>query len=55
MRQAVTQPKAALSEPPILTRPAEGETLYLYLAISEEALSGVLVRESPKGSNRCTS
>ncbi|GAU35623.1 hypothetical protein TSUD_30400 [Trifolium subterraneum] len=38
--------KRALSEPPVLTRPTEGEKLYLYLAVASEAISAVLIRET---------
>src|SRR5215471_14034793 len=31
--------------PPLLSKPTEGEVLYLYLATSPEAVSSVLVRE----------
>ncbi|CAJ2653385.1 unnamed protein product [Trifolium pratense] len=41
--------KRALSEPPVLTRPNEGETLYLYLAVASEAISAVLIRETEQG------
>ena len=37
--------KNILSQPPILSRPMAEETLYLYLAISVEAVSAILVRE----------
>ena len=30
--------------PPLLSKPVEGEPLYLYLAVAEEAMSSVLVR-----------
>nr|XP_025664335.1 uncharacterized protein LOC112762688 [Arachis hypogaea] len=40
--------KSVLAEPPILTKPQTGETLYLYLSISEEALAAALVRENDK-------
>lgn len=43
--QALEQLKAALLKPPILTRHEHGETLYLYLAITNEALGTVLARE----------
>ena len=36
--------KKYLGEAPILSKPEEGENLYLYLAVSEFALSSVLVR-----------
>jgi len=38
--------KSALSQPPVLSRPEEGETLYLYLAVSFEAVSAVLIRDT---------
>ncbi|GAU50817.1 hypothetical protein TSUD_410870, partial [Trifolium subterraneum] len=41
--------KRALFEPPVLTRPVEGEKLYLYLAVASEAISAVLVRETEQG------
>ncbi|CAJ2645722.1 unnamed protein product [Trifolium pratense] len=41
--------KRALSEPPVLTQPNEGETLYLYLAVASEAISAVLIRETEQG------
>ena len=47
--EALKQLKKSLSEPPILTRPNEGETLYLYLAVADEALSAVLIRETNAG------
>ncbi|XP_010424375.1 PREDICTED: uncharacterized protein LOC104709463 [Camelina sativa] len=37
--------KEYLSSPPVLAKPEQGETLYLYIAISSSAVSGVLVRE----------
>lgn len=41
--KALTQLKVALSGPPILTRPLEGEMLYLYFSVSKEALSALLI------------
>jgi len=38
--------KSALSQTPILSRPEEGEILYLYLAVSSEAVSAVLIKET---------
>ncbi|CAA7018421.1 unnamed protein product [Microthlaspi erraticum] len=43
--EAFKQLKTYLSEPPILAKPVEGEPLYLYIAVSPAAVSGVLVRE----------
>nr|XP_025661621.1 uncharacterized protein LOC112757229 [Arachis hypogaea] len=40
--------KRVLAEPPILAKPQTGETLYLYLSITEEALAAALVRENEK-------
>jgi ribonuclease HI len=39
--------KAYLSSPPCLSIPSPGEPLYLYLAVSEHAVSAVFVRETP--------
>ncbi|XP_019246477.1 PREDICTED: uncharacterized protein LOC109226132 [Nicotiana attenuata] len=44
-QHALEELKRYLSSPPLLRTPEEGETLYLYLAVSEIAVSGVLVRE----------
>ena len=40
--------KKYMAEPPLLSKPIEGEILYVYLAVSEQALSAVLVREELK-------
>ncbi|XP_072084426.1 uncharacterized protein [Arachis hypogaea] len=40
--------KKVLAEPPILAKPQTGETLYLYLSITEEALAAALIRENMK-------
>ncbi|XP_015970352.1 uncharacterized protein LOC107493830 [Arachis duranensis] len=40
--------KKILAAPPVLGKPKDGEPLYLYLAITEEALAAVLVREEGK-------
>ncbi|GKV47270.1 hypothetical protein SLEP1_g54184 [Rubroshorea leprosula] len=40
--------KSYLSSPPLLTKAKDGEILYLYLGISDEAISSVLVREEAK-------
>ena len=40
--------KEYLSEPPLLSKLVEGEPLYLYLAFTEYAISGALVREEEK-------
>ena len=37
--------KVFLASPPILTRPEKDNTLYLYLAVSDKALSSALVQE----------
>ncbi|KAL1223377.1 RNA-directed DNA polymerase-like protein [Cardamine amara subsp. amara] len=42
--EAFKQLKSYLSEPPILSKPVVGETLYLYVSVSTAAISGVLVR-----------
>ncbi|GLT79171.1 hypothetical protein SLA2020_506680 [Shorea laevis] len=40
--------KCYLSSPPLLNKAVDGEILYLYLGISDEAISSVLVREEGK-------
>ncbi|XP_015961029.1 uncharacterized protein LOC107485001 [Arachis duranensis] len=40
--------KRVLTEPPILAKHQTGETLYLYLSITEEALAAALIRENEK-------
>jgi hypothetical protein len=41
--------KTFLASPPILTRPEKDNTLYLYLAVSDKALSSTLVQEIKAG------
>ncbi|GAU49430.1 hypothetical protein TSUD_181770 [Trifolium subterraneum] len=43
--EAFQKLKVFLASPPILTFPEQGKTLYLYLAVSEKALSLALVQE----------
>ncbi|XP_025670295.1 uncharacterized protein [Arachis hypogaea] len=40
--------KEILASPPVLGKPVAGEPLYLYLAVTEEVLAAVLVREEGK-------
>ncbi|XP_057756163.1 uncharacterized protein LOC130975374 [Arachis stenosperma] len=40
--------KQILAAPPVLGKPRDGEPLYLYLAVTSEALAAVLVREDGK-------
>ena len=37
--------KQYLASPPILAKPVEGEPLFLYIAVSAMAVSGVLIKE----------
>jgi len=41
--------KETLSAPLVLSRPNQGEVRYLYLFVSSDAVSVVLVRETPEG------
>ena len=41
--------KETLSAPPVLSRPDQGEVLYLYLFVSSDAVNAVIVRETPEG------
>ncbi|XP_022870705.1 uncharacterized protein LOC111389949 [Olea europaea var. sylvestris] len=43
--KAFQELKQTLESPLILTKPKPGDTLYLYLAVSQNAVSGVLVKE----------
>ncbi|CAJ2657743.1 unnamed protein product [Trifolium pratense] len=43
--EAFRQLKEFLASPPVLTRPLPGNTLYLFLAVSDRALSSALVQE----------
>jgi hypothetical protein len=47
--QALQHLKKTLSEPPVLSRPDDGEVLYLYIAVASEAVSAVLIRETTEG------
>ena len=40
--------KEYLGKPPLLSKPIDGELLFLYLAISEYAISGALIREEER-------
>ena len=42
---AFQQLKQYLDAPPVLAKPVEGEPLFLYIAVSATAVSGVLIRE----------
>ena len=42
---ALRQLKEYLASPPLLAKPKDGEALYIYLAVSETAVSAVLIRE----------
>ncbi|XP_027177519.1 uncharacterized protein LOC113776533 [Coffea eugenioides] len=47
-QKAFDELKAHIARLPALTSPTQGETLFIYLAVGEEALSAVLVREEDK-------
>ena len=47
-KQAFLALKEHLGCPPLLSKPIEGEKLYIYLAISEETVSAALIREEEK-------
>jgi len=44
--KALKHIKDSLSAPPVLYRPDEGETFYLYLSVSSEAIRVVQIRET---------
>jgi hypothetical protein len=43
--EAFQELKKVLSSPPVLSCPDPGQTLYLYLAVTNEAISAALVKE----------
>ena len=47
-QKAFQELKEHLEKPPVLSSPVEGEILYLYMAVSEHAVSSVLIREEQK-------
>ncbi|GKU99702.1 hypothetical protein SLEP1_g12506 [Rubroshorea leprosula] len=47
-QQAFDELKRYLASTPLLSKPVEGESLYLYLGVTEEAMSSVLLREENK-------
>ncbi|XP_011091994.1 uncharacterized protein LOC105172308 [Sesamum indicum] len=49
--KALQELKEYLTKPPLLSNPKEGETLFLYLGVSENAVSSVLVREEGNNQN----
>ena len=40
--------KEYLGKPPLLSKPTDGEALFLYLAVSEYTISGALIRKEEK-------
>ena len=50
-QEAFEELKKYMAEAPLLAKPSPEDILYLYLAISEKALSGVLVKEDEKVQN----
>ena len=46
--QAFRSLKEYLSKSPLLSKPTDGEPLYLYLEVTEYAISGALVRKENK-------
>ena len=46
--QAFLALKEHLGRPPLLSKPIEGENLYLYLTVSMQTVSAALVREEEK-------
>ncbi|KAL0427213.1 UNVERIFIED_CONTAM: hypothetical protein Slati_2896100 [Sesamum latifolium] len=52
-QEAFDELERYLVSPPLLTKPMIGETLYLYLAVSESAVSLVFVQEEKGNTGRC--
>ncbi|KAL2236614.1 UNVERIFIED_CONTAM: Retrovirus-related Pol polyprotein from transposon [Sesamum indicum] len=49
--QAFQELKIYLRSPPLLANPREGDVLYLYVAVSDDAVSSVLIKEEGKVQN----
>ena len=47
-KQAFRALKEYLGKPPLLSKPVDGELLFLYLVVSESAILGALIREEEK-------
>lgn len=47
--QALVHLKRALSQSPVLSWPEKDKVLYLYLVVTSEAISAMLIRETPEG------
>ena len=43
--EAFQKLKDYLSNPPLLVKPSEGESIYMYLVVSNSATSSILVRD----------
>jgi len=51
-KNALKHFKETLSAPPVLSRPEQGDVLYLYLSVSSDAVSAILIRETTEGHKR---
>ncbi|XP_075087569.1 uncharacterized protein LOC142169585 [Nicotiana tabacum] len=51
-RQSLKDLKAYLTNPPLLSKPRDGERLFVYLAVAEVDISAVLVREDKDAETR---
>ena len=51
-KQAFEELKNYMQSPPLLSKPLEGEILYMYLSASDEAVSSVLVRPEIGGQQK---
>ena len=49
VRECPKHLKEILSSPSVLSRPGQGEVLYLYLSVSSNAISAVLIRKTTEG------
>jgi hypothetical protein len=46
--QAFQELKGVLASPPMLSKPDPGQILYVYLAVSDEAISAALIKEDSR-------
>ncbi|GKV19330.1 hypothetical protein SLEP1_g29608 [Rubroshorea leprosula] len=52
-QKAFEQLKTYLASPPLISKPSPGETLFLYIAATTEAVSAALIRQEQKKAKTC--
>lgn len=52
-KQAFQELRRYVGQPILLSKPIKGNTLYVYLVISQHAISAILIREEEKSNGQC--